>query len=273
MLGLKSSRTAVRRACSFVVVALLCVGQNRRLSGAEEFVLTGAGLLHFTNVARHSAANLEPLVEAADLTAVAQARLKDMLDRQYFSHTSPVTGEGAPEIAERIGYKYLSIAENIARGYFQDDQELVRVWMESLRHRQNIVSPGYTEIGVAVGRATLAGLPVWIGVQVFARPLSDCPQPDDRLRGRIDSLKSSVAAIKSEAAALQAQLGNPDRRNSGEVTRYNSRVTEYNALIGRHNALAAEIRHLTAIHNLQTNRLASCAASPVAGRNRGQTGV
>ena len=54
--------------------------------------------------------------------------------------------------------------------------------MNSPGHRANILNGKFTQIGVAVGRGTFEDHEVWIGVQVFARPLSDCPQPNAALK-------------------------------------------------------------------------------------------
>ncbi|HYT10159.1 MAG TPA: CAP domain-containing protein, partial [Mycobacteriales bacterium] len=71
------------------------------------------------------------------LTAAAEAHSKDMVDRDYFSHTSP-DGEGPGDRAEAAGYPRWS-GENIAAGY-PTPEAVVQGWMSSAGHRANILN-------------------------------------------------------------------------------------------------------------------------------------
>jgi uncharacterized protein YkwD len=71
------------------------------------------------------------------LTAAAQAHSEDMVDRDYFSHTSP-DGEGPGDRAAAAGYPNWS-GENIAAGY-PTAAAVVQGWMNSAGHRANILN-------------------------------------------------------------------------------------------------------------------------------------
>jgi len=73
----------------------------------------------------------------ARLTAAAEAHSRDMVDRDYFSHTSP-DGKGPGDRAAAAGYPQWS-GENIAAGY-PTPEAVVRGWMNSPGHRANIVN-------------------------------------------------------------------------------------------------------------------------------------
>ncbi|MCK9229026.1 MAG: CAP domain-containing protein [Syntrophorhabdaceae bacterium] len=129
--------------------------------------LTPKKILYYTNLAR-SEHGLAELRQNIFLDAIAEERAKDMLEKGYFDHISP-TGEGASNIAQKAGYRYSRLGENIARGWYLNDKEIVDGWMQSPGHRKNILSPDYAEIGVAVVKGTFEGSEAMIGVQVFGK--------------------------------------------------------------------------------------------------------
>lgn len=88
---------------------------------------------------------LEPLRPDWQLSRVARHKSADMLEFNYFSHTSPTYGSPF-SMMEDFGVTYRSGAENIARGQ-QTPHEVVRGWMNSPGHRANILGE-YTHIGV-----------------------------------------------------------------------------------------------------------------------------
>lgn len=89
---------------------------------------------------------LKPLVADWQLARVARYKSADMRDRNYFSHTSPTYGSPF-DMMKNFGISYRSAGENIAAGQ-RTPQEVVTAWMNSEGHRKNILSAGYTHIGV-----------------------------------------------------------------------------------------------------------------------------
>lgn len=102
------------------------------------------------------------------LTAAAQAKADDMARKGYFSHTTP-EGYDSWHWFELVGYDYRHAGENLAVN-FSDSAEVERAWMASPTHRDNIVSPRYTEIGIAVATGTYQGRPTVFAVQMFGSP-------------------------------------------------------------------------------------------------------
>ncbi|GIO97443.1 hypothetical protein J14TS5_25290 [Paenibacillus lautus] len=91
-------------------------------------------------------AGLKPLTVHAKLTTVALDKAKDMSDNNYFSHTSPT--HGSPfDMMKAYGISYGYAGENIAKGQ-RTPQEVMNSWMNSQGHRENILSPNFTKIGV-----------------------------------------------------------------------------------------------------------------------------
>lgn len=81
-----------------------------------------------------------------ELSRVARYKSQDMVDKHYFSHTSPTYGSPF-QMMKAFGITYRSAGENIAYGY-RTPQAVVDGWMNSSGHRANILNANYTQIGV-----------------------------------------------------------------------------------------------------------------------------
>ncbi|WP_199613599.1 CAP domain-containing protein [Paenibacillus alkalitolerans] len=91
-------------------------------------------------------AGLKPLAKDSALSAMALDKAKDMHYNNYFSHTSPTYGSPF-DMMKSYGIRYTYAGENIAMGQ-RTPQEVMNAWMNSQGHRQNILSPNFTTIGV-----------------------------------------------------------------------------------------------------------------------------
>jgi uncharacterized protein YkwD len=89
---------------------------------------------------------LSPLAWDSRAAAVAQAHSRDMLDRHYFSHTSPDGRSTWDRLAGR-GVTYSQAGENIAWGQ-RTGRAALTAWLRSPGHRANIESDSYTRHGV-----------------------------------------------------------------------------------------------------------------------------
>lgn len=226
-------------------------------------VLTISGILEWTNFYRGQN-KLVDLKENPILDKIAELRVGDMFEKQYFAHYSE-EGIGAPQIAEKLGYEYIAIGENIALGNFKNDKDLVDAWMESAKHKENILNPKYTEIGIAVKRSlfkdekTSKEEEVWIAVQVFGRPLSFCQKPDENLKTQIESLQYEINTLKIKANELYANLNkNQILRSLEEIKIYNQKVWEYNNLVNEINKKISQLKILIAKYNLQVEIFNQC---------------
>ncbi|HYF93299.1 MAG TPA: CAP domain-containing protein [Symbiobacteriaceae bacterium] len=103
-------------------------------------------LLRLTNQERIKH-GLSPLQVNSSLTSLARMKSKDMVAKNYFSHTSPTYGSPA-QMLTRYGVTYSYYAENIAQG--ADAAGIHARWMSSAAHRANILSSRVTYIGVGV---------------------------------------------------------------------------------------------------------------------------
>jgi uncharacterized YkwD family protein len=92
-------------------------------------------------------ASLKSLASDSSLSAMALDKAKDMYNNHYFDHTSPTYGSPF-DMMKTYGIRYTYAGENIAMGQ-RTPQEVMAAWMNSTGHRQNILNPKYTKIGVS----------------------------------------------------------------------------------------------------------------------------
>lgn len=219
-------------------------------------VLTRAGAIRWTNVERQND-GLPVLAENAKLNSAAEIKLKDMFARQFFAHVSP-TGEGAADLVKKATYEFIAVGENLALGNFDGDKDLVTAWMNSPGHRANILSSTFHEIGVAVGKGMFEGKETWLAVQIFAKPISACPQPDPNLKAGIESAESKIGSLVQTANALKNEIENEKPKTRKETEEYNQKVDEYNSLAHQINALVEEVKILISRYNTQVRALNQC---------------
>jgi uncharacterized YkwD family protein/spore coat assembly protein SafA len=125
--------------------ALIYPGQKVNIPNFDATKSIENQVVQLTNQER-AKYGLKPLVADWELARVARYKSADMRDRNYFSHTSPTYGSPF-DMMKNFGISYRSAGENIAAGQ-RTPQEVVTAWMNSEGHRKNILSSGYTHIGV-----------------------------------------------------------------------------------------------------------------------------
>ncbi|AWB46930.1 hypothetical protein DCC85_12365 [Paenibacillus sp. CAA11] len=91
-------------------------------------------------------AGLKPLTVHTNLTKLAKTKAIDMYTHNYFSHTS--SKYGSPfDMMDAYGISFKYAGENLAKGQ-RSPEQVVKDWMNSSGHKQNILNPHYTLIGV-----------------------------------------------------------------------------------------------------------------------------
>ena len=102
--------------------------------------------------ARRVGAGMPALRANIYLAGVGRVRSQDMVDHNYFAHTSP-SGQTAFSLLSAYGIPYAWAGENLARNNYPDSETVavaIRDLMASPSHRDNILNSHYTEMGVAV---------------------------------------------------------------------------------------------------------------------------
>jgi uncharacterized protein YkwD len=75
-------------------------------------------------------------------------KAQDMIKSNYWEHTSPA-GTEPWYFFQKVGFEYSEAGENLSQG-FATPQLVVSAWMDSEKHRKNILDPRFTRIGVIV---------------------------------------------------------------------------------------------------------------------------
>lgn len=91
-------------------------------------------------------AGLSPLSMDSNLSNMALVKAQDLINNNYFDHTSP--DYGSPfDMMKKFQITYNAAGENIAKGQPAPEQ-VMNDWMNSEGHRANILSSSFTHIGI-----------------------------------------------------------------------------------------------------------------------------
>lgn len=187
---------------SLVAFAFLCNAAVAQQSGDLD-----QKALELVNQSRQQQ-GLAPLTAGADLDEAARAHAEDMLERDYYAHSSPEGNTVRDRYLAAGGSEWELVAENIARCQgCEVPVDVARVeafhegWMNSPGHRRNILAEGLARFGFAIA----GGGQTVYAVQTFAGPGTS--------RGG-----KQGGPIDSEAAArLALDLINDARREAGSA--------------------------------------------------------
>lgn len=131
-------------------------------------------ILELTNDLRKQY-GLPPLNENPLLKEAAKEKALDMIRNKYFAHYSP-TGISPWYFIEKNGYDYRYAGENLAMNFI-DSEEVVRAWVNSPTHRDNLLNQKYEEIGIAVLSGDITGdnISKIVVVQMFGSQIKKSP--------------------------------------------------------------------------------------------------
>lgn len=101
-----------------------------------------------------------------EVSRVARIKSQDMINKGYFSHSSPTYGSPF-NMMENFGLRFSAAGENIAMGQ-RTPKEVMNAWMNSAGHRANILSRSFTVIGVGAAKKS-NGVIYW--TQMFIKPM------------------------------------------------------------------------------------------------------
>jgi uncharacterized protein YkwD len=106
-------------------------------------------LLDLTNAER-AKAKLPPLAPNPLLFRVARAHSANMAKKREMKHV--LDGKNVDDRLDDVGYDFRKCGENIAEGDDASPQEIIKGWMDSKGHREHILEPAFTEVGIGIAR-------------------------------------------------------------------------------------------------------------------------
>ena len=137
-------------------------GGSTGSKATNESNLTADELETFNLINEQRAKNGLPALKIdMEVQRVARIKAQDMVNNNYFSHTSPTYGSPF-DMLKSFGISYKSAGENIAGN--SSNSAAVTAWMNSSGHRANILNSSYNYTGVGVVTGSKYGK---IYVQMF----------------------------------------------------------------------------------------------------------
>jgi cysteine-rich secretory family protein len=182
--------------------------------------ITYQKVLERTNNERKKS-GLEPLQYNSVLADSARRKAEDMFQNDYWAHNSP-EGKTPWTFFDATGYRYSVAGENLAKDFYNTDS-LVKAWMNSPTHRDNIIHQKYKEIGIAVVNGTLGGIKTTLVVQHFGTPLIAQVAPKTSPQQQIPAIKPEIINQPSTEALLQVEKI-PELKSTDVLAENNERL-------------------------------------------------
>jgi len=153
----------------FSLLFLTLANLDHRFPGILGFAtdISTEDIVSLTNEER-SKHNRSTLKLNSKLSLAAEAKARDMFAKNYWAHNSP-DGLEPWDFIDDTGYRYFSAGENLAKD-FNHSNSVVKAWMDSPSHRENLLSDAFSEIGVAVVNGELNNFETTLVVQMFGKP-------------------------------------------------------------------------------------------------------
>lgn len=173
------------------IVAVLQLGYNYSQTGQVlgQVSSTNADELLINTNNERTKQNLPKLRMSPQLSRAATMKAQDMYAKQYWAHDAP-DGTQPWHWFQAVGYDYSAAGENLAKN-FSNSQATLTAWMNSPKHRENILNNQYAEVGFAVAQGTLNDTPTTIVVALYGAP------------------STSAVAGATTALAAATQTGSP----------------------------------------------------------------
>lgn len=155
---------------------------------------------------RRTAQGLSSLRLNSLLSQAAAAKAQDMFTNNYWAHNGP-EGKTPWNFIVNAGYRYTIAGENLAKN-FSTSSGVVEAWMESATHRDNIVKPGYTDIGFAVVNGVLNGEETTLVVQMFGAGGAEIAQNLPPVQPMVLPKAAATEEVLSQIAVISKPLFN-----------------------------------------------------------------
>jgi len=111
-----------------------------------------------------------PLIWNEKLAQAARLKAEDIIENDYFEHTSP-KGKTAWNFIDEVSYSYRFAGENLAID-FSNIYDAQSAWEKSPSHLKNILSDNFTDFGFAEAEGEVNDQYSKVYVQLFGKPLS-----------------------------------------------------------------------------------------------------
>jgi uncharacterized protein YkwD len=177
---------------------------------------------------------LAPLTPNAKLASAASLYAQDLVAGSYFSHTGR-DGSDVLDRIERSGYLPRDadwmLGENLAwgTGSLATPGSIMRAWMNSQGHRDNILNPDYREIGIGIvtgNPAAADGLGATYATEF----------------GALEGVEETEPVVDAKPREAQQRVRKPRKRARRHAKARNSRRVQRHSLGGKGRGKAGTMR-------------------------------
>ncbi len=159
-------------------------------------------VIELTNLERVKK-GLSPVKENDALDKAALLKAQNMFAENYWAHFAP-SGKTPWDFILGSGYKFTFAGENLAKNFY-NPEDVVKAWMESPTHRDNLLNSNYKDIGIAVAEGVLNGQKTVLIVQEFGTTEFLASKPSVNVSGKEVSPSASDFASKPDLVLVQSQ--------------------------------------------------------------------
>lgn len=185
--------------------------------------ITKATIINLTNQER-SSRGLKTLKESALLDQSAKLKGQDMFAKDYWAHFAP-DGTSPWYFFKKVGYNYNWAGENLARD-FSTSAGVIAGWMASQGHRDNMLNPNFTEIGISVQNGTLQGDQTTLVVEHLGQTLTSSKSGTSNNSNTSDS-SSNITPINGKPATLEENYQKEEKKQKQATSAANvSQINE-----------------------------------------------
>lgn len=156
-------------------------------------------IIELTNIERQKL-GLSSVSENEALDKAANLKAQNMFSENYWAHFAP-SGKTPWDFILGSGYKFTFAGENLAKNFYTSD-EVVKAWMASPTHRDNLLNPKYQDIGIAVVDGVLNGQKTTLVVQEFGTTQVIAAKPAVDVQGKQFALSKQDYDNKPQLLAL-----------------------------------------------------------------------
>lgn len=160
-------------------------------------------------------AGLKPLTRSQKLDEAALQRAKAIIQYNEWAHEATKSGLTYKEAIRKTNYWNINYGENLANGQYTS-QEVVSGWMNSPKHKENLLSKLYQEVGIATFSGQLDGFHTVVTVQIFGgyQPPNYSRETLDswsNVLNRLKEIKPSWENLKNNHEKYEANKADTDR--------------------------------------------------------------
>lgn len=151
------------------------------------------------------------------LEHAAKLKAEDMLKNSYFAHTSP-SGLTPWHWLREAEYNFIYAGENLAVD-FTESINVENAWLNSPKHRENIMNSNFTEIGIATADGIFEGKQTTFVVQFFGKPSEIKTEEKPIINRQIVADKIDKITTPSVAGASADNIAKEDNIKIVEETK------------------------------------------------------